>query len=222
MLGFLALPAALVIGVAAAGCDRSSTGSTSSSTSGAADTKATPVVSKQTSSTRASGKAKGATQPVATFMSIGLADAPDQPPVMVKFPPARVRLKKTAEGMQAVLYTDDPPEAASKDYKGNSYVFEMDLAKVTEPAELNRAQYRFHAEPGSAGADRAVETNNGVFLNGWDTHLQPAEVLVAFEGEPPQLMAKVVGTFRVVTADKDGPPRVAMIQAMLPANVESK
>jgi len=219
MLGLLALPAALMIGVAA-GCDRSSTAS--SSTSSASGKKATPVVSKQTASTKVSGKGKGATQPVETFMSIGLADAPDQPPVMVKFPPAKVRLKKTAEGMQAVLYTDDPPEAASKDYKGNSYVFEMELAKVTEPGELNRAQYRFHAEPGSAGADRAVETNNGVFLNGWDTHLQPAEVVVAFEGEPSQLMANVVGTFRVVTADKDGPPRVAMIQAMLPASVESK
>jgi hypothetical protein len=124
--------------------------------------------------------------------------------------------------MQAVLYTDDPPEAASKDYRGNSYLFETELAGVTDPAALDRAQYRFHVEAGSAAADRAVETTNGVFLNGWDTHLQPADVLVVFEGRPPQLMAKVVGTFRVVTSDKDGAPRVAMVQAVLPAIVESK
>ena len=216
MLGLVALPAALMVG-AVAGCDRSS----SSSTSGGSGTKATPVVSRQGSTTKASAMVK-ATQPAETFMSIALGDAPNEPPMMVKFPPAKVRLKKTADGMQAVLYTDDPPEAASKDYKGNSYLFEMELAKLTEPAALNHAQYRFHVEPGSAGADRAVETNNGVFLNGWDTHLQPADVLVAFEGEPPQLMAKVVGTFKVVSGDKDGPPRMAMVQAILPVSVESK
>jgi hypothetical protein len=158
-------------------------------------------------------------QPVETYMSITMGDGAQQPR-MVTFPPAKVRLKKSADGMQAVLYTDDPPEAASKDYRGNSYLFEMELPGVADAASLDRAQYRFHVEPGSVAADRAIETNNGVFLNGWDTHLQPADVAVIFEGRPPQLMAKVVGKFRVVTSDKDGPAKGATVQAVLPAMVE--
>jgi len=215
MLILLALPAALAVGA----CDRSA--STSSSTTG---NPATPVASKQSPDTHVSGKAPAtAPRPAETFMSIALSDAPAEPPMIVKFPPAKVRLKKVGDGMQVFLYTDDPPEAASKGYKGNAYVFEMELAKLTEPAQLNHAQYRFRADSGSAGDDRAVETNNGVFLNGWDTHLQPVDVVVAFEGDEPQVMAKVVGTFKVVTAsDRDGAPRMAMVQAMLPVSVESK
>jgi hypothetical protein len=178
-----------------------------------------PAVTTQPA-TRASAKVPALPpQPVQTFMTITLGEGTQ--PATVTFPPAKVRLKKSPEGMQAVLYTDDPPAAASRDYKGNSYLFEMDLADVNEPADLPRAKFQYHVEGSAAAvAERDVETTNGIFLNGFDTHLQPVEVMVVFDGRPPQLMAQVVGTFRVMSAEKEDAPRFAMVQAMLPAVVD--
>jgi hypothetical protein len=212
----LATSAALLVG-AAAGCDDG--GQPYPDPNPAPPATSTAPVATQPAARLPGTEKPAPPQPVETFMSIAMADVPQ--PRMVAFPPAKLRLKKSADGMLAVLYTDDPPAAASKDYRGNSYLFEMELPNVTGGDALDRAQYRYHVEAGSAAADRAVETTNGVFLNGWDTHLQPADVVVVFEGRPPQLMVKVVGTFRVVTSDKEGPAKGAMVQAVLPAIVDS-
>ena len=217
----LATTAALLTGAA---CDRSasstSTAGQTPSTRGSSDIVAATTRSATTTAPRTA--AAEPPKPVGTFMSITLGDGGQ--PLMVAFPPAKLRLKKAGDGVQAVLYTDDPPEAASQDYRGNSYLFEMELTNVTSAAELDRAQHRFRAEPpGSAAAGRQDDTKNGVFLNGWDTHLRPVDVVVAFEGVPPLLMAKAVGTFEVVTrSEKDAPPRLAVVQAMLPVSVETK
>ncbi len=163
--------------------------------------------------------ARVAPQPVDTFMSVALEG---MPPQMVAFPPAKLRLRRAADGLSATLYTDDPPAAASKDYKGNSYVFEMDLADATGPADLSKAEFRYQ-EPASASAEAAAaETSNGVFLDGWATHLQPVDVVVVFEGETPQLMAKIAGRFRVVSEQKGTFPRNAMVQAVLPATIDGE
>ena len=176
----------------------------------------TPGASTQPA-TQAAARVPVAPQPVDTFMSIAQDGAPPQ---MVAFPPAKLRLKKSELGtLHAVVYTDDPAAAARSDFKGNSYLFEMDLADVAEPADVGRAQFRYRAD-GSVAGDREVETTNGVFLNGWETHLQPVDAVVVFEGQAPQLLVKIAGRFRVVNEDPDSAPHVAMIQAVLPVLVE--
>lgn len=153
--------------------------------------------------------------PADTFMAIAENGMPQR---MISFPPARLRLRQTPEGLHAVLYTDDPPIAASKDYRGNSYLFDMKL-DVNDVVELEVAQWRYQAN-GSAADTSEVKSTNGIFLDGWKSHLQPVDVIVAFEGKPPHLLAKVAGQFRVIVDDADAQPHTALVQGMLPVTVE--
>ena len=157
--------------------------------------------------------AEVAPQPVNTFITIS---DNERPPQTVEFPPAKLRLRKIETGLQAVLYTDDPREATSKDYRGNSYLFEMDL-DVSDPADINKVQGRFRAE--GSEADRN-ETTNGVFLNGWETHLQPADAIVVFEGQSPNLIAKVVGRFTIADQDRNAASKSVLVQALIPVMLE--
>lgn len=137
-----------------------------------------------------------------------------------EFPPAKLRLKRTDEGLLAVLYTDDPPAAASADYTGNSYLFEMRLDGIHSPADLTRAQWVHQAADGSAGAE-TTETNDGIFLDGLRRHLQPVNAAVVFEGAPPQVVVKIMGTFRAVANPQRGSaPQVVQVSGMLPAMLE--
>lgn len=182
---------------------------------------ATPAVTPATPPTPPATQASAriAPEPVDTFMSVAFDGIPPQ---MIAFPPAKLRLRRATAGVTATLYTDDPPAAASKDYKGNSYVFEMDLVDTTGPADLAQAQFRYHVQGSASGETEAGETSNGVFLDGWTTHLQPVEVVVVFEGKAPQLVVKIAGRFRVVSDQKGTFPRTATVQAVLPAMIDGE
>lgn len=116
---------------------------------------------------------------------------------MTEFPPARLRLTKTDEGVSALLYSDDPPNAASAGYTGNGFYFEFAL-QISDAAEVDGAEYRYKADDSEPS-----ESPNGILLHGTRYHLQPQDLVIKFSGEGPKVMAHVVGRFLVVRTTKN-------------------
>ena len=152
-----------------------------------------PVVAESPTTSTADAQPAGAAQPQ--------ADAADTQPAnafltidgrMTEFPPARLRLTKTAEGVSALLFSDDPRTATSAEYKGNSFYFDLPL-QVTDPADIHRAAYAYRSDDSEPS-----ESPNGIFLNGTRYHLQPQDVVIRFDGEGAGVMAQVAGRFLVV------------------------
>ena len=173
----------------------------------------------------ATAKEKKPLPPANTFLLINEAGVQR----MVECPPAKLRITAgNSGGVLAVLYTDDPPAAASRDYTGNSYLFEMKLDRVTRVADLTGASWVHKTDAGGSvagdGADDADQDKpkDGIFLEGLSRHLQPVNVAVLFEGTPPQMVVKLAGQFRIVANEDRGglPPTTAVVEAMLPVTIE--
>ena len=112
---------------------------------------------------------------------------------IMQFPSARLRLTRTEEGVRALLFSNDPKEAISADYQGNSFYFDVPL-KVADPKDIADAEYAFKA----ATSETEDDSPNGIFLHGMRTHLQPQDIAITFDGEAPNVMARVAGRFLVV------------------------
>jgi hypothetical protein len=156
------------------------------------------------------------TQPVSSFLSVD-----DR---VTEFPAARLRLARGGgggAGVSALLFSDDPKDAARADYAGNSFYFDMDL-DAEDVDRVGGTEFWLKA-PTSEALD-AVESSDGIFLDGMRTHLQPQDVVVRFEGKAPTLTARVVGRFLVVNKDDTGgaPPRHATVSGMLFLTVETQ
>jgi hypothetical protein len=147
------------------------------------------------------------TQPASAFLTIeGRA---------TEFPPARLRLKKTDEGVTALLYSDDPKTATSARYSGNSFYFDLPL-RITGPAEIAEAEHWYKSEDSEPS-----ESNNGIFLNGTKYHLQPQDVVIRFDGDEKKVMAQVAGRFLVVrTSDENVPGQFTTVQGTLYTTAE--
>jgi hypothetical protein len=146
-------------------------------------------------------------QPANAFLTI------DQK--ITEFPPARLRVTKTDEGVQALLFSDDPRNATSSGYKGNSFYFDIPL-RVTDVSEVGRADYVYKADNSEPS-----ESPNGIFLNGTKYHLQPQDVRITFDGAGRKVMAQVVGQFLVVrTTGENVPGQIAAVEGMLYTTVE--
>jgi hypothetical protein len=147
-----------------------------------------------------------------------------------EFPPARLWLKRTGSHVRARLLSDDPPEALERDWKGDSFFFEMDMelplvdgeaeaeidGEVTAE-ELASAEWIFRNE-----SSERVDTRSGIFLGG-HTHLQPISVSVLFDPLPDgrTVMVTLVGVF--ADFDQSRPEektarRQVRVQAALPAD----
>ena len=134
---------------------------------------------------------------------------------VTEFPPARLRLSKTDDGLTALLFSDDPKTATSAGYKGNSFYFDLPL-KVTQPGEIVGATYGYRAEDSEPS-----DTPNGIFLSGTRYHLQPQDVAIRFDGEGKKVMAQVAGRFLVVrTTGENVPGQVAAVQGTLYTTAE--
>ncbi len=121
---------------------------------------------------------------------------------IVEFPSARLRLTKTEEGVRALLYSNDPKEAISANYKGNSFNFDIPL-KIADPHDIADAEYYFQ----SPTSEAEEESPNGIFLNGIrGTQLQPQDVVIKFDGDSPKVTARIAGRFLVVSADANSAP----------------
>lgn len=154
------------------------------------------------------------TRPAAAFLTVEGR--------MTEFPPARLRLTKTDEGMTVFLYSDDPPAAASPGYTGNGFYFEFPL-RISDAADIDGAEYRYKADDSEPS-----ESPNGILLHGTRYHLQPQDVVIKFSGEGLKFMAQVAGRFLVVrerqNADVDGVvvPEHAGVEGTLYVTAEVK
>ena len=134
---------------------------------------------------------------------------------VTEFPPARLRLSKSDEGVTALLFSDDPKTATSAGYKGNSFYFDLPL-KVSQPVEVVGAAYGYRAED-----SEPADTPNGIFLNGTRYHLQPQDVAIRFDGEGKKVMAQITGRFLVVrTTGENVPGQLAAVQGTLYTTAE--
>lgn len=131
------------------------------------------------------------TQPANAFLTINGR--------VMEFPPARLRLTKTDEGVTALLYTDDPPGANRPGYTGNAFFFEFPL-RLADPEQIVGEEYWYKSDDSAPS-----ESPNGVFLEGMRYHLQPQDLVIKFDGEGRKVMAQVAGRFLVVRTREQGP-----------------
>ena len=179
----------------AVGCDNRQTASRSAGGSeSASNTAAThPTESAQSASATQPAGRPADTQPTKSFLTIDAR--------VVEFPAARLRLRKTDEGVRALLFSNDPKEAISSKYRGNSFYFDMPL-KIADPSDLDDAEYSYKAPTSETEED----SPNGIFLDGMRVHLQPQDVALKFEGDPARPVARLAGRFLVVNTTGDAAP----------------
>jgi hypothetical protein len=141
----------------------------------------------QASATQASSATRPAVatpRAAAEPASILIDDKPyDFPPVTLVLGPGE------NDQMQATIFTDDPPEAAEKDYAGNSLYLEMN-PEIPADNTLAGAQWDFQA----TNAEQVDEVN-GVFLQGRRYWLQPNQVHVEFHNSESPVKISLSGTF---------------------------
>jgi hypothetical protein len=139
--------------------------------------------------------------------------------VVRQFPPARLRLNvKGDDGASAMLFSDDPKEAISKNWAGDRYYFQMDLPYVQGLQQLDGARFGYQMSP-----NEQEESPNGVFLKGDRYHLEPANAVIRFDGAPPHVTVQVWGQFlQYDSTDPKSPPVVVTVQGVLMPKVEAK
>lgn len=139
-----------------------------------------------------------------------------------QFPPARLRLRGGGdEPVTAMLFADDPPSKGGidKDWVGDRYYFEMKVP-AADVMRLDGIQWGFQVP--SAQADRE-ESPNGIYLQGDRYHLEPANVLVRFEGRAPNMTVWIGGYFlQYDSQDPGGPPKQVLVRGVLVPKVDTK
>lgn len=139
---------------------------------------------------------KPTTRPLGpTFMLVG-----DE---SVEFPPARVVVTQPGDKLAAMLFSIDPPDAIKKDYRGNSFYFDMAELSLADPSTINGAAWMYRAPD----SDRQ-DSNDGLFINGHQYQLQPFDVQVLIDGESTPLRVKLAGTFLKFDNANDSAPGV--------------
>jgi hypothetical protein len=186
-----------VIAVMSFGCDdraasRSARRGAASSPSAPNSAHPSDDAAQTAAATQPAGRSSD-TQPASSFLTVDGR--------ITKFPSARLRLTKTDDGVRALLFSDDPKEAISASYGGNSFYFDVPL-KIAEPAEIAEADYSYRAP----SSDSEEDSPNGIFLNGMRVHLQPQDIVITFDGDSPKVMAHVAGRFLVVNTTAQSAP----------------
>ena len=224
----LALSAALAL-AAGAGCDGDS-GRGTTPPPGAPAAVNPPTTLPAPNETAATAAAPApASQPTASYLWIHEVPDPrksqaddaaagtsrvDETWTPVQFPRARLRLAHKGEDkLVALLYSDDPKEAISKNWQGDRYYFRMPLPYVPDAKALDGAPYRM-----SVPLEGAEETTNGVFLKGDRYHLEPVDLSVRFEVQGGLVNVYVGGRFKQYdTTDVEAEPRWFHLQGIVQA-----
>jgi len=196
------------------GCDKQST--QTSAKPGAAQSVATNDLpagpDAQPAGSTQPQRAGAETQPANAYLTIDGK--------VTEFPAARLRLTKTEEGVNAVLYSNDPPNSTSASYTGNGFYFDLAL-RASDPENIDGAEYVYKADDSEPS-----ESLNGILLHGTKYHLQPQDVMIRFDADGRKVMAQVTGRFLVVqaTGDKDDGAfgHMASVQGTLYATAEVK
>ena len=200
-------PAVVLALLVAAGCDQPAMKSANKGSSESASAETPSVVDAQPAGATQPHTGPADAQPANAFLTI------DGKPV--EFPPARLRLTKTDEGVSALLYSDDPPNSTGAGYKGNGFLFDIDL-HAPDPENLDSAEYYYKADESEPS-----EKQNGVLLQGTRYHLQPQDVSIRFDADGRKVMVAVAGRFLVVrNFEESVPGQMATVQGTLYTNAE--
>jgi hypothetical protein len=185
-----------LIGLAAlAGCDRRE------------PAPETPSAADSTAPATAPTTAPAVVAPTSSFITIG-----DR---MIQFPPASIRIREDDDGRIALLYSGKPAKITDES-AANSYYLQMVL-DIPEGGDIGAASWRYKA-PSSEAAD----SPNGIFLDKARVHLQPFDVAVDFEDQPPFVVVVITGQFlEVVESRGDVPGDFVPVSARLIAKVDS-
>ena len=146
-----------------------------------------------------------AAAPTSSFITIG-----DR---MIQFPPAHIRIREDDEGRIALLCSAKPANF-DESKTGNSYYFQMVL-DMPEGGTVADASWRY-----KAATSEAVDSPNGIFLDGTTTHLQPFDVAVQFEDQAPYLAVYITGQFLSVVDTSDAPADFVPVSARLIAKID--
>jgi hypothetical protein len=132
------------------------------------------------------------------------------------FPPAKIVQRTKDDQLIALLFSDDPPNAIEDSYTGNSFYLELTELETPQPGKLSGATWHYKA----SDSERA-ESVNGIFLRGRQSHLQPFDVQIQFDGEDPPLTVRLAGRFlQFDTSDAQTPGKLVMVRAELLADVK--
>lgn len=134
-----------------------------------------------------------------------------------QFAPAKLRLTRRDGEVSALLCTDDPKAAINKDWAGDRYYFMVPLP-VDELAKVDGTEWWYQTSPGEN-----EETPNGVYLKGDRYHLEPANAIIRFEGQPPHMTVRIAGQFlQYDSADASARPKPVIVRGILLPKVETK
>jgi hypothetical protein len=200
---------ALFVLALGAGCDKGSSSSSSSSRSASSPPVAVNVApATEPMAAIAAPATVPATQPMATLDIGGNA---------VEFPPAKLVITKKSGGIDAILCSDDPPNAIQSNYAGNSFMIEMKL-DIEDPADLPTAVWEFKTDK-----REPQDSTTGIFLNGSKRQMQPADVRVTFAKDGDHLVASVGGKFVLFdSTDVSAPVQLVDVNGKLNAVVHEQ
>lgn len=106
-----------------------------------------------------------------------------------EFPPAILQIRNKDGQLTATLMSDDPKDAISENYHGNSFYIQMPL-ETTDINDLSDSPWRFSDQSGERS-----DSPNGIFLDGNRVQLQPSLAQIKFSGKPPMMTATISGRF---------------------------
>jgi len=113
----------------------------------------------------------------------------------LQFPAAKLILRDRGDSLHALLYSDDPPEALTEAYRGNSFYIEMVLEASPEMQNVTTSRWVYKAPT----SDRS-DTVSGIYLDGQRQHLQPFDVVVEMEHQGSPARVWVSGDFLLYDA----------------------
>jgi hypothetical protein len=136
----------------------------------------------------------------------------------VIFPAARLRLEESGDHFNALLFSDDPPEAIRDTYQGNSFYIQMAL-DIDDAKSLPGAVWTHKAPSQSERED----TPYGIYLAGRKTQLVPYDVRAKFSADQP-IKLMIAGQFMVLRDSARGTalPQTAVVAAEIPLKVDAE
>lgn len=150
------------------------------------------------------------------------ATSPGQPVEQIAFPPAVLRLTTDGDDpVEAMLYSDDPTEAAlGRNWQGDRYYFQFPLLGTKTLADVDGAVW---GKISSGSAAAREETDHGFFRHGNRVQMEPVDVRITLTGQPPNVQVHIWGKFlQYDSRSPAAPPEPVVIEAQLMPRVETK